>query len=226
MTVEFLQKLQMVCFVAAALMFLLAVLLFFIWNIPQVYGLLSGRIRKKAIENIRKMNEESKERKEAESNTSDMVNNTAKLAQNGMIRSASGHTNGISTEKIRTEMLTADGKDSNETTLLMEDTDETTLLSAESTDETTLLSAESTDETTLLSVENTDEATLLSENYTGEIINETTVLNQQVQNKMYETTVLSQSMLNKETVAESNKMEQKYGVIHEITFMESREIIE
>lgn len=215
MTVEFLQKLQMVCFVAAALMFLLAVLLFFIWNIPQVYGLLSGRIRKKAIENIRKMNEESKEKKEAESNTSDMVNNTAKLAQNGMIRSASGHTNGISTEKIRTETLTADGKDSNETTLLMEGADETTLLNTEGADETTVLSTESTDETTLL-----------SENYTGEIINETTVLNQQVQDKMYETTVLSQSMLNKETVAESNKMEQKYGVIHEITFMESREIIE
>lgn len=47
MTVELMQTLSIVAFVIAGVFLLIAIALFFLFNIPKVYGYLSGRTRKR-----------------------------------------------------------------------------------------------------------------------------------------------------------------------------------
>lgn len=57
MSVELMQTLSVVAFALAGVMLVVAVVLFFVLNIPRVFGEVSGSTAKKAIEDIRKQNE-------------------------------------------------------------------------------------------------------------------------------------------------------------------------
>lgn len=57
MSVELLQTLSTVAYIVAGVLLLVAIALFFLLNISKIFGDLSGKNAKKAIENIRKKNE-------------------------------------------------------------------------------------------------------------------------------------------------------------------------
>ena len=57
MTVELIQTLSMVAYIFAGVLFLLAVALFFLLDVPKLYNDISGRTARKAIEQIRQQNE-------------------------------------------------------------------------------------------------------------------------------------------------------------------------
>jgi len=59
MSVELLQNLSMIFYIAAAVLLLVAVALFFLLDIKRVVGDVSGSTARKAIETIRQQNEES-----------------------------------------------------------------------------------------------------------------------------------------------------------------------
>ncbi len=202
MTVELLKNLSTVSFIIAAVMLIVAIILFFAFDIRSVYGILSGKTEKKAIENIRRQSEAD----DKKASDKYAASRTDKISPSG---SLGVHTSdlvpGMKTADIGTNQLTFDKKDShstelyrkggNETTLLTEDSNETTLLTEE-TSETTLLQ-ETTSETTLL------DQTMASD---GVTYGETSVLIQE------EAKVVVQEA-------------PVYGVLSEITFMESTEII-
>lgn len=56
MTIELLQTLSIVAFVLAGVLFLVAVALLFLLEVPKLFGEISGSTAKKAIENIRRQN--------------------------------------------------------------------------------------------------------------------------------------------------------------------------
>lgn len=130
MTVELLNTLSTAAFIAAGVMFLLAIALFFILDIPMVVGELSGKKAKKSIQEIQKHNEGNSERLNRVSSRNTHVTKPGKTGRVG-----------VGTEKFATNALTTK---SNETTLL--NSNETTLLN--NSNETTLLN---NNETTLLS---------------------------------------------------------------------------
>jgi hypothetical protein len=57
MSVELLNTLSLAAYIAAGVLFLVAVLLFFLFNVPKLIGDISGFTAKKAIEAIRQQNE-------------------------------------------------------------------------------------------------------------------------------------------------------------------------
>ena len=59
MSIDVLQTCSIGFWVAAGIFFLIAVALFFLMDIPKLYGEISGRTARKAIEQIRKHNEEA-----------------------------------------------------------------------------------------------------------------------------------------------------------------------
>ena len=59
MTVELLQTLSVVSFIAAGVFLLTGIALFFLLDVPKLYGDISGRSAKKAIEAIRRQNDET-----------------------------------------------------------------------------------------------------------------------------------------------------------------------
>lgn len=128
MTVELLNTLSMSAFIAAGVMFLLAIALFFILDIPMVVGELSGKNAKKSIKEIQKHNEGDSERLNRVSSRNSHVTKPGKTGRVG-----------VGTEKFATNALATPA---NETTLL--NSNETTLLN---NNETTLLN---NNETTLL----------------------------------------------------------------------------
>lgn len=132
MSVELLQTLSVVSFIAAGTALLVAIALFFLLNIKKVVGDLSGATARKAIRNIRQQNE----------NAVDNDNNaaTAKITPSGRIeRQLAGMAGSPSTEKFATTELAASAQ---ETTLLGPASNETTILTPAS-NETTILDAES-----------------------------------------------------------------------------------
>lgn len=121
MTVELLNTLSMSAFIAAGVMFLLAIALFFILDIPMVVGELSGKNAKKSIKEIQKHNEGDSERLNRVSSRNSHVTKPGKTGRVG-----------VGTEKFATNALATSA---NETTLLNTN-NETTLLN---NNETTLL---------------------------------------------------------------------------------------
>ena len=121
MTVELLNTLSMSAFIAAGVMFLLAIALFFILDIPMVVGELSGKNAKKSIKEIQKHNEGNSERLNRVSSRNTHVTKPGKTGRVG-----------VGTEKFATNSLPSKA---NETTLL--NSNETTLLN--NNNETTLL---------------------------------------------------------------------------------------
>ncbi len=59
MSVQLLQTLSTVAFILSGVMFLVAIALFFLFNVPQLFGEVSGATARKAIESIRQQNEVS-----------------------------------------------------------------------------------------------------------------------------------------------------------------------
>lgn len=113
MTVELLHTLSSVSFIAAAIFFLAGVALFFLLDVPKLYGEVSGRTAKKEIEEIRRHNEST-------------GNKTYKTTQSGRLQlQTAGLTAGIRTEKFPTSSLSPQA---NETTVLHEQANETTVL--------------------------------------------------------------------------------------------------
>ena len=243
MTVELLKNMATISFIISAVMLVVTVVLFFVLKIPQVFGDLSGRTEKKAIENIRQMN--SKENKhtiqQTQPDTGEIqrTGRTDKISPSGKIAKRTGRLlSGNRTAKINTELLTADGKNSKETTLLENESNETTFLENESNEitllesegnETTLLKNEE-NETTLL--ENEGNETTLLKNEENETMllknegNETTILN--AENN--ETTILNSqigetSVISPEQTQDNTDIKEEYGLVYELTFMESKEII-
>lgn len=147
MSVELLQTLSLASFIAAGVFLLVAVALFFLLDVPKLYGEISGRTAKKAIEAIRQQNE-------SVGGTSFGPNPaiagrgmfTDKITHSSRLRyETAGLSGAAKTEKFATAMLTPQ---INETTILGEASNETTLL-REASNETTLL-REAANETTLL----------------------------------------------------------------------------
>lgn len=137
MTVELLQTLSLVSFIVAGVLLLLGVALFFLLDVPKLYGEISGRTAKKAIEAIRRQNESSgnKAYKPSAVNA-ERGKLTDKITHTGsIIGRTSGSGISVGTEKLQTDVLTAQA---NETTVLEQPVNETTVLE-QSANETTVL---------------------------------------------------------------------------------------
>lgn len=147
MTVELLQTLSLVSFIIAGVIFLIGVALFFLLDVPKLYGDVSGRTAKKAIEAIRQQNESSgnKAYKPSAVNA-ERGKITDKITQSGRLQSqTAGLPVSVGTEKISTSGL---HPQSNETTVLSKPAGETTVLN-QPIGETTVLN-QPAGETTVL----------------------------------------------------------------------------
>lgn len=127
MTVELLQTLSLVAYIAAGVLFLVAVALFFLLDVPKLYGDVSGRTAKKAIEAIRQQNESTgnKAYKPSAVNA-ERGKLTDKITQSGRLQSqTAGLPVSVGTEKFATSTL---APQPNETTVLTDPANETTIL--------------------------------------------------------------------------------------------------
>ena len=130
MTVELLQTLSLVAYIIAGVLFLVAVALFFLLDVPKLYGELSGRTAKKAIEAIRQQNEASGNKAYKPS----VVNAergklTDKITQSGRLQpQTAGLPVSVGTEKFATSTL---AQQPNETTVLEQSVGETTVLTSD-----------------------------------------------------------------------------------------------
>ena len=122
MTVELLRTLSLVVYIAAGGLFLVAVALFFLFNVPKLYGDISGRTAKKAIEAIRRQNESSgnKAYKPGAVNAE-----RGKLTDKITQTQTAGLSVSVGTEKLATSTL---HPQTNETTVLEQASSETTVL--------------------------------------------------------------------------------------------------
>ncbi len=142
MTVELLQTLSLAAYIAAGVFVLIGIALFFLLDVPKLYGDVSGRTARKAIENIRLQNESSgnKAYKPSAVNA-ERGKLTDKITMSGRLESQ--HTSAdmhihVGTEKFATAIL---APQPNETTVLEEPAGETTVLTGElqGSGQTTLL---------------------------------------------------------------------------------------
>ena len=146
MTVELLQTLSLVAYIAAGVLFLVAVALFFLLDVPKLYGDVSGRTARKAIEAIRQQNESTgnKAYKPSAVNA-ERGKLTDKITQSGRLQSQTvGLPVSVGTEKFATSTL---HPQPNETTVLAQPAGETTVLTgtlppAESGETTVLVGGE------------------------------------------------------------------------------------
>jgi len=137
MTVELLNRLSLFSFIGAGLLFLFAIALFFLLDIPKVFGEVTGRTAKKSIERIKQHNADSSTGRVGYADPSKLASHT-KVDQSGKIR--------MGTEKFVTSSLAP--TNNGETTLLDEVSNETTLLTENqlnavpsAVEETTLLAS-------------------------------------------------------------------------------------
>lgn len=129
--VELLNILSLVAYIAAGVLFLVAVALFFLIDVPKLFGDLSGRTAKRAIEEIRQQNElDGNKGYRTSVVNSERGKLTDKISQSGRLQI---HTAGLPIS-VGTEKISAQNWEqlSNETTLLVSnsslDGGETTLL--------------------------------------------------------------------------------------------------
>lgn len=135
MTVELLQTLSLIAGIIAGILFLVAVALFFLLDIIKVYGDISGRTAKKAIEAIRQQNEASGNKAYKPSAVNAKRGKlTDKITPSGRLKERTeGLAISVGTEKISTSQITPQA---NEATVLDEPTNETTVLKDDFTTET------------------------------------------------------------------------------------------
>lgn len=127
MSVELLQTLSLALYIVAGVLFLVGAALFFLLDVPKLYGDVSGRTARKAIEAIRQQNESTgnKAYKPSAVNA-ERGKLTDKITQSGRLQSqTSGLAIGVGTEKLGTYTL---APQSNETTILEQPAGETTVL--------------------------------------------------------------------------------------------------
>ncbi len=149
MSVELIQILSLISYVVAVVFFLVTIALFFLLNIPKVFGDITGANARKAIENIRQQNEISGDKAYKPSPVNAVRGKiTDKISPSGKIKS---RTNGIGVA-VETEKLTAEQlvRDAQETTVLNDIGSETTVLSALESESTVLNSEGKVGETTVL----------------------------------------------------------------------------
>lgn len=128
MTIELLQTLSLVSYIIAGVLLLAGVALFFLLDVPKLYGDVSGRTAKKAIEAIRQQNETTgnKAYKPSAVNA-ERGKLTDKITQSGRLESqTAGLPVSVGTEKFATSTLVPQP---DETTVLKETAGETTVLS-------------------------------------------------------------------------------------------------
>lgn len=146
MTVELLQTLSLASYISAGILLLVGIALFFLLDVPRLYGDISGRTARKAIEAIRQQNESTGNKAYKPSTVNaERGKLTDKITPSGRLQShTAGLPVGVSTEKFDTDALQPA---SSETTVLTAPADETTVLSAtlptESGETTLLVNAES-----------------------------------------------------------------------------------
>lgn len=128
MTAELLHMLSLVAYIAALVLLVLAVVLFFLLDIPKLYGDVSGRTARKAIEAIRQQNEATgnKAYKPSAVNA-ERGKLTDQITKSGKLRPrTAGLPVSVGTEKLETAALRPSG---GETELLQPISPETTMLS-------------------------------------------------------------------------------------------------
>lgn len=127
MTVEFLQTLSLAAYIAAGVLFLVAVALFFLLDVPKLYGDVSGRTAKKAIEAIRQQNESTGNKAYKPSAVNAARGKlTDKITPSGRLESqTTGLPISVGTEKFATYTL---APQANKTTVLADASNETTVL--------------------------------------------------------------------------------------------------
>lgn len=144
MTIESLNTLSIVFFVCAAVFLITGIVLFFVLDIISVYGDLSGRTARKAIERMRKENEETGNKAYKPSAVNEKRGRlTDKMSESGRIISRQvGMNVNVGTQELDTNDLMP--TQTNETTVLVnENANETTILVNEPpANETTILVAE------------------------------------------------------------------------------------
>lgn len=139
MSVELLHTLSIVSYIVAGVLFLGAVALFFLLDVPKLISDISGRTAKKAIEAIRQQNERTGDKayKPSAVNAS-RGRVTDKISPSGRLEQrSSGLSIGAQTEKLDTTELTAAAA---QATTLLSNGSETTALSQDESGTTTLLS--------------------------------------------------------------------------------------
>lgn len=156
MSIELLQTLSLVSYIIAGVLFLLAVVLFFVLRVPSLYGDVSGRTARKAIEAIRQQNESSGNKAYKPSAVNAQRGKlTDKISHSGRVQAGNTHSPvSVGTEKLHTDRLREEAEGAaappapettmlpaNETTLLEQPANETTLLE-QPANETTLLEQE------------------------------------------------------------------------------------
>ena len=215
MTVELLELLSLISFILAGVLLLLGIALFFLLDVPKLYGDISGRTAKKAIEAIRQQNEATGNKAFKPSKVNeDRGRLTDRISASGKIsRGATSSSIGVGTQKFATGQL---APQANETTVLNTGGNETTVLQTGG-NETTVLNAGG-NETTVLQAGGNETTVLMQP------ANETTVLTQEVaQNIPGATGALSYV----ETASNEVTIENPYFVLEvEMNFTGSTEIIE
>lgn len=104
MTIELLKTLSLISFIAAALFLLITVALFFMLDIPKIYGEISGKTARKAIEAINNRNKADSGVKKKSKHTEKKL--TDKITSSGRLVPATGSLEFQSiTEKFPTETL-------------------------------------------------------------------------------------------------------------------------
>ena len=140
MSIETLQTASTISYIAAGILLLVAVALFFLLDIKKVIGDLTGITAKRAIENIRQQNEQTGE-KNYKSSSVNLARGklTDKISQSGkLIKNTSGIVISPHTEKFSTTEL---NPDNGQTAILNDSVSETTVLS-NPVNETTVLNKE------------------------------------------------------------------------------------
>ncbi len=147
-TIELLQLLSVIAFISAGVVFLVAVALFFLLNIPKITGDLSGRTARKAIEKKKKNSLEG------------ISNDTTPANMRGNPAEAVTFSRGIGTEKIASMRL------SKQNSALQTPSESQTALSEPSGSQTTVLESSGSQTTLLGSSESQETSTEPSGNQT------------------------------------------------------------
>lgn len=149
MSVELLQTLSLVSYILAAVLFLVAIALFFLLQVPKLFGDVTGSTARKAIETIRQQNESTGDKaykpsavNAARGKLTDKISPSGRLEQR-----ITGMGVAAQTEKFDTTDL---NPQSDETTILSSG-NETTVLSSANNETTVLNETTTVGETTVLS---------------------------------------------------------------------------
>ncbi len=152
MSVELIQTLSFISYIAAAVLLMIAISLFFILDVPKLFGDVTGTTARKAIENIRRQNEKSEDK---------------------AYKSAYAHAARERIEKITDRISTSEnfkrritGLESNSTTdgfLTAELAPSDKEFSVISNPKTTVLNTEQNETTVLASEFNTSETTFITQ---------------------------------------------------------------